>query len=359
MSPLRRIAFAIALMAIWGCPANGAQNDAGHDGGFEEDAGVYRDAGSGADASDGATAEDGGTMNDAGGDSDAGPTDAGPTDAGFDAGPTDAGYDAGPTDAGFDAGPTDAGFDAGPTDAGFDAGPTDAGFDAGMMTMDAGTDAGAPPLEGPATIDGDLADWTSPLVTLTNPGFGGAGLFGPDNRFEMLMVDIDANYVYLGYRYRVMDNSCIIHIGTGLAGASATSAAGFAHWARLASFTTPIQHFVAQYNAQAAAFWDVANAQAIGGDLTAGITTMTTTSGDGIERVTEVRIPRTHFGVEAAGTYTLSFYAGIYGNDDYGGGDAAPNANSTPSVATTAIADVGSDFAISFEDGLDVEMTWP
>lgn len=143
--------------------------------GYDCVAGVCVAPGRPVDGHDAGSSDAGGR--DAGG-ADAGTVDAGSADAGTeDAGPVDGGADAsdgGSVDAGAeDAGAADAGReDAGLEDAGDDAGPVDGGEDAGGGLVDAGFDAGPPPV--PTSCADQLSlDPSSPTgVYEIDPGSG-------------------------------------------------------------------------------------------------------------------------------------------------------------------------------------------
>lgn len=234
----------------------------------------------------------------------------------------------------------DTGFaDASP----MDAEPMDAMADSGV---DAGMRMPAP------TIDGDLSDWTSPDVTLTNPGFGGSGLFGPDNRFEELLVFADATFLYLGYRYRASGNSALVHLDT-VAGGETTPAM-FDAWPRLVTFNNGIDHFIAQFEGQDVQFRDAASATMAPENGAA--TFSASTAGSAPAYVTEVAIPWSAIGLSATSSKTFTLYGGIYGGDGFGAGDIIPNADSTPAVVGNTV-DTNDSFRVTYANGLSVTVT--
>ncbi len=335
-------------------PEDSGRSDGGLDGGGGD---VGLDGGGGDVGLDGGGADVGLD----GGSEDQGPADQGPG-VGMDGGPIDVDPgDADPGDAVADAGPPDTGppdvgpLDTGPLDAGpLDAGPPDTGpSDTGPPDTgppDTGPiDAGGPPV--PAyMIDGDLSDWTAVTSSLANPGFGGMGLFGPDNRFESLQVYGDANFFYLGYRIRSSGNSAIVHFDTVPGGA--TSASAFPAWPRLVEFARGIDHFVAQFEGQPVQLRDV-----LGPSSTpdSAATYFSATVSTGVARTTEIAIPWSALGLGAGGPRTVTVHAGIYGGDNFGAGDIAPNQGSTP-AATGNTIDTGMSFRVVFANGWTVTL---
>ncbi len=203
------------------------------------------------------------------------------------------------------------------------------------------------------TIDGDLSDWTNPIATITNDGFGVppdncGGAFGGDNRIEQIWVDGDSNYFYIGYQYRASGNSSIIHLDTVTGGES--SAGGFEAWPRLVTFANPIDRFIAQFEGQDVQVRTVMSDTSV---PEISETFMSATMGTGPGYTSELAIPWTALGLSGASANTFRIHAGIYGGDNFGAGDIAPNACSTPADANNAI-DNENSFAVDFQGGWEV-----
>ena len=197
-------------------------------------------------------------------------------------------------------------------------------------------------------IDSDLADWTAPAATLQSPA---EGVFGPDNNFETLLVDYDETYLYLGYSYRAAGNSLLLYMDVTEGGS--TSAETFDTLPRLVTFDEGVDLFISQFEGQDAQLWNVVS--------DTEVTRFTTiypiaTAGSAPAFTTEAAIPWTALGFEGqpeAGT-VLNLYAGIYGGDDYGAGDIAPDANSTPAAPENTIASLDESAKATFETPFSV-----
>ena len=213
------------------------------------------------------------------------------------------------------------------------------------VNFDLGGDAGAR-----YVIDGDLADWTDPRMTLVNSDGGYDSGFGPDNLFGRLLVDWDETNLYLAYSYRAAGNSAVIHLDTEPGGSS--SAESFDAWARLVSFNNPIDFFLAQYEGQAVQLRDVVSetqtALAEGYDAATG--------GNAPAYSTELAVPWTLLGFDARPSTTLNFYAGIYGGDGYGAGDIAPNESSDPAAADNTVAGFDQSRRVDFQTPFAVDV---
>ena len=193
------------------------------------------------------------------------------------------------------------------------------------------------------TINSDLSDWTEPAATLQSPA---EGVFGPDNNFESLLVDFDETYLYLGYTYRAAGNSVILYLDAVEGGS--TAAENFSALPRLVSFNEPVDLFISQFEGQDAQLYNVVSETEV--------TRFTTlypiaTSGSAPAFTTEAAIPWTALGFEGqpdAGT-AINLYAGIYGGDNYGAGDIAPDADSTPAAPENTIASFDENAEATFE----------
>ncbi len=194
------------------------------------------------------------------------------------------------------------------------------------------------------TIDGNLAEWTSPRTTLVNSSGGYDGGFGPDNLFGRLLVDWDETNLYLAYTYRAAGNSVIVHLDSEAGGSS--SAESFDAWPRLVSFAEPVDFFLAQYEGQKVQLREVvSNTQTA--ELASGYDGAT--RGAAPSYSTEVAIPWSRLGFGARPTTTLNLYAGVYGGDGYGAGDVAPNAGSSPAAADNAVASSEQNRRVDFQ----------
>ncbi|ADI13274.1 alpha-amylase family glycosyl hydrolase [Truepera radiovictrix] len=198
-------------------------------------------------------------------------------------------------------------------------------------------------------IDGDLGDWTQPRARLINPPYDGG--FGPDNLFSELLVDWDATYLYLGYRYRAAGNSAIIHLDVRDGGV--TSVANLNAWPRLASFANPIDAFVAQYQGDPAQLWEVRSSTQAA-RIDDGV--ITATAGSGPAYTIEVALPWRALGFASRPTATLNLHAGIYGGDGYGAGDIAPHAGSTPPASGNTVAGFDASRRVDFQTPFSVPL---
>ncbi|GGJ19671.1 alpha-amylase family glycosyl hydrolase [Deinococcus roseus] len=180
------------------------------------------------------------------------------------------------------------------------------------------------------TVDGNLADWTAPKITVTNAAGGYDTGFGGDNIFKELRIDSDDNFLYLGYVYRASGNSAIVHLDFKDGGF--TDANTINAWARKATFNNGIDAFVAQYQEQGAQMW-VFNGSNV--DQNNNFTRVTT--GTGPEYTTEVAIPWNALGLAGKPAH-VNAYAGVYGGDNYGAGDILPSEKSTPAYPGNTIA---------------------
>lgn len=185
------------------------------------------------------------------------------------------------------------------------------------------------------TIDGNLADWTAPKVTLQSPTEGG---FGPDNNWLTLQADSDDHYLYLAYTYRVKGNSAILYLDTKMGGAA--QADNFEAWKRAATFSGSMggaDAFVARYENQMAQLRlvqsDTATPEVNTGDYKFAA------SGTLPEQTVELAIPWTALGLSEKPANGVNVVGGIFGGDGYGAGDIVPNTTSTPPGANT----IGTD----------------
>ena len=231
---------------------------------------------------------------------------------------------------------------------------TAAGYDPATQTgvtapstgvdFDLGGDAGAR-----YVIDGDLSDWTDPRMALVNGDGGYDSGFGPDNLFGQLLVDWDETNLYLAYSYRAAGNSAIIHLDTEPSGSG--SAEMFDAWARLVTFSGPVDLFLAQYEGQTVQLREVVSDTQTS-EFTSGYDAAT--RGDAPAYSTEVAVPWTLLGYDARPSVTLNFYAGIYGGDGYGAGDVAPNATSDPAAADNTVASSDQNRRVDFQTPFSV-----
>lgn len=201
-------------------------------------------------------------------------------------------------------------------------------------------------------VDGNLSDWTAARVTLVNGPNGYDGGFGPDNLFLELHVDWDETYLYLGYRYRAAGNSAIVHLDARSGGSG--SAVSFNAWPRLASFATPVDFFLAQYESQSVQLREVVS------DTQTSERTSSfakATAGSAPAYSSELAIPWTTLGFGRRPDTTLNFFAGVYGGDGYGAGDILPSANSLPVAPGNTIAGFDQNRAVTFKTPFAVTVT--
>ncbi|MVN87296.1 alpha-amylase [Deinococcus sp. HMF7620] len=185
------------------------------------------------------------------------------------------------------------------------------------------------------SIDGNLADWTAPKVTVQSPA---EGVFGANNNWLGLRADSDSQYLYLAYTYRVAGNSAILYLDTGAGGAA--QADNFDAWRRAATFSggvNGVDAFVARYENQTAQLRRVQSASATPEVNAADY--FQAASGTLPEQTVELAIPWTALGLSAPPAGGVKVMGGIFGGDGYGAGDIIPDAGSTPGGANT----IGSD----------------
>lgn len=180
-------------------------------------------------------------------------------------------------------------------------------------------------------IDGKLTDWTAPKAAVQSPA---AGTFGADNNFQDLRVDSDAQYLYLGYRYRVAGNSAIVYLDTAPGGAA--QADSFDAWKRAATFSGAmggVDAFIARYENQAPELRLVGSAAAT--SVVSGGAYTAVSTGTLPEQTVEMAIPWSALGLGSAPAAGLNVVGGIFGGDGYGAGDIIPDAGSTPAGANS------------------------
>ena len=197
-------------------------------------------------------------------------------------------------------------------------------------------------------IDAGLSDWTEPAASLQSPN---EGVFGPDNNFEALFVDFDETYLYLGYTYRAAGNSVILYLDTVEGGS--TTAENFGTLPRLVTFNEPVDLFISQFEGQDVQLYDVVSEDEV---TRSTMRYPVATAGSAPAFTTEAAIPWTALGFGGqpdAGT-VVNLYAGIYGGDNYGAGDIAPDATSTPAAPENTIASFDDNAAATFETPFSV-----
>jgi neopullulanase len=202
------------------------------------------------------------------------------------------------------------------------------------------------------TIDGTLTDWTTPKASLLNTNSATA-VFGPDNVFAKLLVDWDDTYLYVAYEYRASGNSAIVYLDTTTGGSD--KADTFDAWNRRADFANPVDYFLARYQDQDVQLRKV-NSSTSTTQLPPSQYSFGKT-GTNPANVSEMAIPWTSLGFSSRPSSTINFFAGVFGNDDYGAGDIAPDVDSVPAAASNTIGDGNSNRRANFLTPFAVTIT--
>ena len=202
-------------------------------------------------------------------------------------------------------------------------------------------------------IDGDLSDWTAPQRALTNDADGYDGGFGPDNLLSRILVDWDDTNLYLAYDYRSSGNSAIVHLDLKPGGSG--TAERFSAWPRLATFSQPVDFFLAQYEGQAVQLRAVVSETQA--DEVSAASYQRATGGAAPAFATEVAVPWAALGYSGPPTGTLNLYGGVYGGDGYGAGDILPHSGSSPAVTGNMVAGSDENRRVTFGAPFAVSLT--
>jgi neopullulanase len=151
--------------------------------------------------------------------------------------------------------------------------------------------------------------------------------------FTKLLVDWDDTYLYVAYEYRASGNSAIVYLDTTTGGSD--KADTFDAWNRRADFVNPVDYFLARYQDQ-----DVQLRKVNSSTSTTQLPPSQYSfgkSGTFPANVSEMAIPWTSLGFSSRPSSTINFFAGVFGGDDYGAGDIAPDVDSVPAAANNTI----------------------